>query len=222
MDKGTRRDIDSVVVETLRDTGIVAPPVRIEPVLDHLRLHRAYYDLQDPAFLDRAKYKIKVHGRKLVQLLQRIKLSAVLLYDEDRIVIDKGLPPLRRDRPAFHEVAHRIIESHRSSFSYGDTAQTLDLSWHEQLEAEANYGASTLMFCGQLFTSEAQHTRPEWASVRMLKERYERNLHPTLRRYVEYGPEWPMAMLVSTPLWKEKPAGQEGRWRHFVVSGSIC
>ena len=64
--------------------------------------------------------------------------------------------------------------------------------------------------------------RPEWASVQMLKDRFKRNLHPTLRRYVGHGPKCPMAMLVSTPLWKEKPGAEEHRWRHFVVSDQFA
>lgn len=218
MDKETRRDIDSDVAETLRDAGLVAPPVQCEPLLDHLKLHRGYYDLQDPAFLDRVKYKTKVHGMKLVRILRSIKLSAVLLYDENRIVLDKGLKPLRRIWPTFHEMGHRIIGWHRPSFNYGDTAKTLDPSWHEQLEAEANYAASALMFCGKLFTSEALDTPPEWNSVADLSKRYDKSLLTTLRRYVEHSHDRPMAMLVSTAPWMEKPVEQAARWRHFVLS----
>lgn len=217
MDDATRNEIEKVSWNTLREAGIVRPPVRIETVLEHLHLHREFYDLQNPGFLDRAKHKIKVHGHRLVDMLRSIKLVAVLLYDEDRIVVDSGLPEIKRDFPSFHETAHRIFVWHRPFF-YGDTAQTLDPDWHEQLEAEANYGASALMFCGPVFTREALDTSAEWASVAAMKERYGKSYVTTLRRYVEHSHNHPMAMLVSTPYWKEKPADQPERWRHFVPS----
>ncbi len=217
MDDATRREIDKVSSKTLREAGIAHPPVRVETVLEHLHLHRHFYDLQNPSFLDRAKHKIRVHGHRLVNILREIKLVAVLLYDENRIVVDADLPEIKRDFPSFHEATHRILVWHRPFF-YGDTAQTLNPDWHERLEAEANYGASALMFCGPLFTREALDTMPEWESVAILKERYGKSFVTTLRRYVEHSHDHPMAMLVSTPHWKEKPADQPEPWRHFVTS----
>lgn len=61
MNDATRSEIDKVCWKTLKDAGIVRPPVRIEKVLDFLQLHREFYDLENPGFLDRAKHKIKVH-----------------------------------------------------------------------------------------------------------------------------------------------------------------
>jgi hypothetical protein len=171
--------------------------------------------------LDRAKHKIRVHGHRLANILREIRLVAVLLYDEDRIVVDADLPEIKRDFPSFHEVTHRILVWHRPFF-YGDTAQTLDPDWHERLEAEANYGASALMFCGPRFTQEALDTSPEWASVAALRERYGKSFVTTLRRYVEDSHDHPMAMLVSTPHWKEKPTDQPERWRHFVTSNRFA
>lgn len=217
MDDATRHEIEKVSWNMLREAGIVRPPVRIETVLEHLHLHRDFYDLQNPSFLDRAKHKIKVHGRRLVDTLRSIKLVAVLLYDENRIIVDSDLPEAKRDFPSFHEAVHRILVWHQPFF-YGDTAQTLNPDWHEQLEAEANYGASTLMFCGPVFTREALDTSAEWASVAAMKERYGKSFLTTLRRYVEHSHDRPMVMLVSTPPWKEKPADQPERWRHFVPS----
>jgi len=221
MDDATRNEIERVSWNTLREAGIVRPPVRIETVLEHLHLHRDFYDLQNPSFLDRAKHKIKVHGHRLVDMLQSVKLVAVLLYDENRIVVDSDLPEIKRDFPSFHETAHRIFVWHRPFF-YGDTAQTLDPDWHEQLEAEANYGASALMFCGPVFTREALDTSAEWSSVAAMKERYRKSFVTTLRRYVEHSHDHPMAMLVSTPCWKETPADQPERWRHFVRSSRFA
>jgi len=221
MDVATKKEIEKICWTTLRDAGITCPPVTAAVLLDHLRLHRDFYDLQNPGFLDRAKHKIRVHGRKLVELIQKVKLMAVLFYDEDRIVVDAALPAIKRDFPSFHEATHRICHWHKPYF-YGDTAQTLDPDWHEQLEAEANYGASTMMFCGPVFKREALDSSRDWSSIASLKERYGKSFAITVRQYVEHTHDHPMVMLVSTPLWKEKPSGQPERWRHFVRSPRFC
>ena len=217
LDDATRREIDSVTWKALKDAGIVRPPVPVEGILEHLRLHRHYYDLEDPSFLDRAKYKLIVHGHKLVDLLRKVKLSAVLLFDEKRVVLDVNLPEIKHDWASCHESTHRILEWHRPYF-YGDTAQTLDPEWQERLEEEANYGASALMFCGPIFNAEAKEVAPDWARVRRLVDRYGKSITATVRRYVEHGPARPMAFMASTPAWKEKPADQPQLWRHFARS----
>lgn len=221
MNDATRREIDNVCWKTLKDAGIVRPPVRIEKVLDFLQVHREFYDLEDPGFLDRAKHTIKVRGQKLVKVLGKLKLVAVLFYDEDRIVVSSNLSEIRRDFPSFHETAHRVFEWHQLFF-YGDTAQTLDPDYHEDLEAEANYGAAAFMFCGPVFTREALDTTPNWDSVTELKARYDKSWVTTLRRYVEHSHNQPMAMLVSPAPWMEKPADQPERWRHFIPSKTMA
>lgn len=218
MNETTRREIEKVTWRNLKDAGIVRPPVQIEAVLQHLHLYRDFYNLENPSFLDRAKHKIRIHGRKLINIVRKINLKAVLFYDEDRIVIDAGLPIIRQDWPSFHEAAHKILPWHKPYFSYGDTAQTLDPDWHELLESEANYAASALMFCGPIFTKEARDMTRDWESVKFLTKRYGKTMTTTLRRFVEHGPEHPMVMLVSIPNWCIEPIDQTKRCRYFVRS----
>jgi len=221
MDDATRREIEKVAWQTLRDAGIMRPPVSLKVLLEHLHLFREFYDLQNPSFFDKAKYKIVVGTRKLARdIVKKIKLQALLFHDENRIVVDDALPEIKREWPSFHEASHKVLVWHRSYF-YGDTAQTLNPDWHEQLEAEANFAASALMFCGPLFTQEARDTKPEWAAFEELKKRYGKSYSTTLRRYVQFGPDVSMAMLVSTPYWKDQPSDQNTRCRHFVPSPSF-
>lgn len=216
MNDKTRHDIDEIAWKTLRDAGLGEPPVTIVSVLDHLNLHRDFYDLKDPSFLDKIKYTVRVCGKSIAGIIKKIDLRAVLFYDEDRIVIDSELPILRQDWPSFHETGHKILGWHKPYY-YGDTAQTLNPDFHEILEAEANYAASALMFCGPIFTEESYGTKKEWASIKELQKRYGRTITTTLRRYVEHGPDHPMAMLVGAPYWKVTP-DQKERCRHFVKS----
>lgn len=217
LDENTRREIGNASWKMLREAGISEPPVSVEQVLAHLELNRKFYDLQDPSFLDRAKHKIIISGRKMLDIVKKINLVAVLLFDENLVVVDEGLPDPKREWSSFHEAAHRVLPWHKPYF-FGDTAQTLNPDWQQRFEAEANYGASTMMFCGPVFTHESRDMPPGWGSVAALQKRYCKSYHTTARRYVEEGPDHPMVLLVSTAPWDDKPTDQETRCRHFIRS----
>lgn len=144
-------------------------------------------------------------------------MAAVWLPDEEQILVDTSLPNPKKEWASFHDATHRILEWHRPFF-LGDTAQTLDPDFQEMLENEANYGASALMFAGSIFTEDALDTTGNWESVIELQKKYKKSLVTTVRRYVEFGLDRAMVMMVSTPWWREKPLDQEVRWRHFVPS----
>jgi hypothetical protein len=210
-------EIDKIVWRVLRDAGQTQPPIQVAPIFDHLKLHRDYYNLQDPGVLDRAKYALRVGTNTVLDLIRKAKLQAALFFDEKRVIIDSNLPPIKRDWPACHEATHGALPWHRTYF-LGDTAQTLNPDWQEILEAEANYGASAFMLCGPVFDHESKDVKPEWAQIKELTSRYGKSMPVTIRRYVQKGPDHPMAMLVSTPPWKEIPEDQDNAWRHFVFS----
>lgn len=217
LDDNTCSAIETSCWRLLEDAAVTSPPVPVSVIVEHLQLYRDFYDLQNPTFLDRTKHKIIVHGRKLGSILKKITLAAVLLYDENRIVLDSGLPEIKHDWSTCHEVAHHLLPWHKTYFR-GDTAQTLDPAWQEQLEAEANCAASELMFCGPVFDREAKDVYPSWAGFKEITSRYGKSMTATLRRFVARGPDRPMAMMVSTPYWKAKPEDQPERWRHCVGS----
>lgn len=219
MDDATREHLDGIIGRLLRDAGIRQPSVRVEVLLEHLRLHRSFYDLEDPGFLDKAWHRFTIGKHRLVDFVRnKMGLKAAIFFDARRVVIDQALPTPKQEFAGFHEVSHDAIPHHKTYFQ-GDTAQTLDPDFQEMLEAEANYTASGLMFCGPVFTKAARDTTPAWAVVEGLRPRFgNKSIVTTVRRYVEHGPDRPMAMLVSTPPWKERPADQPNPWRHFVRS----
>lgn len=217
MDRATRAEIERIAAATLRDAGLTEPPLSVEHLLEHVHLHRDYYDLANPGFLDRAKHRLRIHGQKLVDIINKVRLQAVLLFDENRICIDQELPKIKHPWASCHETGHRLLPWH-TPFFFGDTAQTLDPAYQADLEVEANYAAGRLLFLGNRFTEEAMDLSPTIEAVKSLAKRYRASLTTTLRRYVEQGPDLAMAMLVSTPSWAEQPNDQEHRWRHFVPS----
>ncbi|MFH1743352.1 MAG: hypothetical protein ABIH23_30465 [bacterium] len=220
LDEKTRLEIEKNTCAILSEAGIVQPPVHIQTILNYLELDRGFYDLEDPTLLRRFWHKVKVEGHELLKVINKVKLAAVWLPDEARILVDSSLPHPKQEWASFHDTTHRILKWHRSFF-LGDTAQTLDPYYQERLEMEANYGASSLMFCGPVFTQEARDLAAEWASVVILKKRYRKSHVTTARRFVEHGPDHPMALLISTPFWMEKPKDQSDRYRHFVRSPSV-
>jgi hypothetical protein len=217
MDDWTRQQIDKAVERVLAEAGIKTPPVRVEDLLDYLRVHRDFYNLQDPVLLQRFWHKVKVQKQKLIQVVNRIKLSAVWLPNEERILVDQSQPQPKQEWASFHDGLHRILDWHRPFF-LGDTATTLDPDYQETLEEEANYGASAAMFCGRAFTADARDVAPNWSGLQQMKQKYRKSWVTTLRRFVEHGHDLPMAMMVSTPPWLRKPDNQENRYRHFVGS----
>lgn len=220
MDEATRREIDKMVAKTLRDADLSQPPIFIEDLLHYLDVHRAFYDLEDPNLLQRFWHRIKVGGERLKKITEKINLQALWLPDQEQIWVDKALPPPKIEWASFHDATHTILRWHRPFF-LGDTAQTLDPDYQEQLESEANYGASALMFGGNIFTKEALDTDPSWESIELLRKRHKKSYVTTLWRYVLFSHDRPMAMMVSTPSWILKPPGQENRYRHFKVSNNF-
>ncbi len=216
----TKHKIDKAVAKTLKEAGMKEPPFLIENLLEHLELDREFYDLEDPSLLRQLWHKVKVKGKFLSKIKKTIKLAALWLPDigRERILVDEALPEPKKKWASFHDTTHSILEWHRPFF-LGDTAQTLDPDFQEALEADANYGASGLMFGGKVFTIDALDTNPEWKSVEALKKIYKTSYITTLRRYVEFSHNIPMALTVSTPWWKTKPNDEDHRCRHYIKSG---
>lgn len=221
MDVQTRIEIEKENRIILKEIGIKNPPISVEDVLEHLKLHRRFYNLEDPDLLERFWHKVKIQKCNLFNLVRKkAKIVAMWFPSESQIYIDSCLPKPKQKWATHHEVEHRILTWHRA-FYLGDTVQTLDPEYQEMLEEEANYGTSYLMFCGGLFTIEALDTKPEWASIKLLSQRYSNSLVTTLRRYVVASHEIPMAAFINTPHWQEKPENQLNRWRHFVKSSKF-
>lgn len=221
LDEYTRRAIDKLVERVLKEASLNEPPICIEDLLSHLEIDRDFYDLEDPSLLRRMQHKIKVWGhwghKRLINVAKKIRLSAVWLPDREKILIDSSLPPPKQKWASFHDVTHSLLPWQKIYF-LGDTAETLDPDIQFQLEAEAHYGASALMFGGKLFTKEALDTIPQWSSIETLTRRYDSSYPTTLRRYVQFSHDLAMVLIVSTPWWMGIPDDQKYPCRHFVRS----
>jgi hypothetical protein len=218
VDDSTRREIDKVVERILRDGDLREPPIQITDILEFLKVHRDFYGLEDPKLLQRVAHRIQIGAKKVVNVVRdKIRLAALWLPTEKRILVDDSQPEPKRIWASFHDTVHAVLPWHRDFF-LGDTAQTLEPDYQDMLESEANYGSSALMFGGQLFTTQALDTTPGWQAVQHLRKVHDKSLVTTFRRYIERGHDKPLAGLISTPWWMPKPDDQITRCRHFVRS----
>ncbi len=216
MDTQTKSEIDRIAYNILREAKLQEPPIQIEELLDFLKLHRKFYDLEDPSLLKRFAHKLRIGGQRIIQIVRKIKLVAIWAPDEEQILIDRSQPPLKQLWASFHDATHTVLPWHRDFF-LGDTAQTLEPYYQDLLEEDANYGASTLMF-GPRFTEQALDLPIGWATIDKLQKLHKKSYVAVLRRYVEHGPDECLAGVVSTAFWQSKPDDQITRCRYFVRS----
>jgi len=224
------RAIDQRVERILRDLDNPQPPLRLELVLDLLKLDLDYYRSDDPGLFREIAHKVKVAGKQLSarpelawEAFKKAQISALWLPDEKRICIDETIPTPKHRWMQAHEIGHSVIDWHRA-FLLGDNESTLDPECHETLEAEANYGAGRLLFLRDAFTADARDLTLDFKSAKALKTRYGNTLTSTFWRMVEdRDPAALVFGLVSQhPLYSDIGEGRNGLpWRDFPRSNGF-
>lgn len=199
-----RQDINAQVEKVLRGLGNPEPPLKLEMVRELLRLDRQYYSSTNDSVLREFASKIKIGAKQLFlrptllgEIVKKAGLSALWLPDPRRILLDEDVPKLKHRWNETHEVIHSITEWHKP-FLFGDSSKELSITCHEQLEAEANYGAGQMLFLRDRFAIEARQLKMTMASVSAMHKRFGNTLTSTLWRYVEQlGTTLPMLGLVT-------------------------
>jgi len=217
VDDSTRREINKIVERILRDSSL-EPPIDINEILSFLKLHRDFYSLDEPGLLKKFAHRIQIGTNKAINVIRdKVKLAALWLPEETRILVDESQPKPKQLWASFHDTVHTVLPWHRDFF-LGDTAQTLEPEYQDSLEEEANYGASALMFGGEQFSTAAVDTVPCWDSICELQRLHKKSYTTTFRRYIEHSHKIPLAGLISTPWWKRSADPNQTRLKHFVVS----
>ena len=200
---GEARDIDSQVRRVLRELGDPEPPLRLELVRDLEKLDRHFYSSEDPSSLQEMVSRIRRAGKQLIarpmlllEVVRKAELSALWIPDGRRILIDRGIPDLKKRWAEGHEIGHSLADWHRNYF-LGDDSYTLSTRCHERLENEANYGAGRLLFLQDRFMEEARDLTPSLKAVRQLAKRYGNTQTTTLWRFAEQA-EHPMVAVVCS------------------------
>lgn len=217
LDRKTALDIQCRVDRLFKEMGVKEPPLNMDDVMDHLSVDHSYYDLEDPGFLRDVWHKLQIGTHKISKIIKKVELKAIWLPDSGQIVVDNTVPNTKRKWINAHEVTHSIIPTHREFF-LGDTAETLDPVYHEMLEAEANFGASELIFIGEKFTLDGLDCTPSFNSIRLLGKTYGNSLPTTLRRFILFSHDIPMIGIISKPWWEDALENGKSRCRYFITS----
>lgn len=221
-----QRDINTQVEKILRGLGNPEPPLRIEDVLELLRLDRQYYSSSNDSVLREVVSKVWIGAQQVLQrpslildVVRKAKLSALWIPDRKRILIDEDLPKIKHRWASGHEVIHSVTEWHKP-FLFGDSKKELNPGCHETLEAEANFGTGQLLFLRGRFLAEASDLAMNMDNVKSLAKRFGNTITCTLWRYVEQmGEELPMAGLVTChPQHLPEDHNPAAPCKYFVVS----
>ncbi len=191
IDPFAAQDIRDQVDKVLSGLGNPAPPVDLREVRELLKLDRQFYSSTNTGPLRESISAVKIGAKQIAKrptlildVVRKAGLKALWLPDRRRILIDEGIPDLKKRHTEAHEITHSITPHHQH-FLFGDDEETLRSSCHEKLEAEANYGSGRLLFLGDRFEQEASELPRTLATVKRLAKGYGNTITMTLWRLVE-------------------------------------
>jgi hypothetical protein len=183
LDPRTARDIDNQVAKILRGLGNPEPPLDLADVFELLKLDRQYYPSQDDSALHEFFSRAVIAGQQiarrpmlLVDAFRKWDLKAFYVPDRKRVLIDSSQHQLKWRWNEAHEVIHSVMEWHQTLL-HGDNNFSLSLDCHEQLEAEANYGAGRLLFFQEQFVEFVRGSPPFISSSTERKQTVRQHSH---------------------------------------------
>jgi hypothetical protein len=225
LDVRTARDIDAVITKILRGLGNPEPPLILDDVRALQKLDRQYYSSVDDGplreFVSRAYIGVKqvfLRPTLILEVVRKRSLKALYLPDRKRILIDSSEPKLKWRWNESHEIIHAGVPWHQDAM-FGDTEHTLSPSCHEQIEAEANYGAGRLLFFQDQLRDFISVSEPNFALVQAIKKHYGNTLTSSLWRMVE-ALDIPALGLVGPPPWA-RAANNTDPCRYFIRSSAF-
>jgi hypothetical protein len=187
----TAASVDSRVEKILKDLGNPKPPLDLENVRRLLKLDLQYYSTGNTNWLKEKIHQMKVAGKQvlsepstILQVTKSLGLKGILLVDRRRILLDTEQPKPKLRWNEAHEITHDILPWHKE-VAHGDPLESLMPSCHEQIEAEANYGAGRLLFCGGGFIEHVRSSSLSFDLVKELHAIYGNTMTTTLWRTIE-------------------------------------
>jgi len=225
--KTTAADIDLQVTKVLRGLGNPNPPLQLDDVRELLKLDRQYYSKTSDGILQETVSRLKVAGKQilrrpslLLDVIRQAELKALYVPDRKIILLDETVPDIKQRWSESHEVIHGLVEWH-GSVLLGDDRFTLNLTCHEQIEAEANYGAGRLLFLQEQFELLARDSKCCMESIRNLGHSFGNSITSTLWRFVELM-EIPVLGVVSQhPRYTDENFDPQEPCRYFIRSKSF-
>ncbi len=187
----TARDIDGQVSKILRGLGNPTGPVDLADVRALLNLDRAYYSSTNDGLLREMVSKATIAGKQILarpalilDVVRKFDLKAFWVPDRKRIMIDEAQPKPKWRWSEAHEIIHSVVPWHAGAMM-GDTEYSLTPACHEQVEAEANYGAGRLLFLQGFFDDFARSSKPSFELVQQAQKAFGNTLTTSFWRLVE-------------------------------------
>lgn len=191
LDERTARDIGTRVDRIHRDLDYSGGRVELSDIRSLLRLDLAYYAADDVGILREVVHKLRVGAKQviarptlLIEAIRKLDLKALFVPDRKQILLDSTSPPLKQRWSEGHEVLHSVIPWH-ADYMLGDTKATLTPACHEQIEAEANFGAGRLLFPLKQFEHQYRSTALSIRRIKEISEYFGNTITSTLWRCVE-------------------------------------
>lgn len=189
----TRERIGRLAEAALREAGVVGVyPTPIGAVLERLGVQEQLDISQLPAELEARKPP----GWK--------RLLGALWFSERTVFVDRSQPEPRQLFTDAHEATHVMCDWHEPTLKL-DNEDTLFRDAKLQVEKEAGFGASRLIFQGGRFHNRALREQVSIRTPLGLARSYGASLHATVHYYAEEHPD-AVALLIS------------GRYPHFDQS----
>lgn len=180
MDKGTKKDIDNIAYDILKQSksfGVFPTPVKKIVEFSELYIdpHTGIHHIPNN------------YISKRIDLLEKAikKIFGALDRRKKIIYIDPNLPILKRNFVELHEVGHDVITWQHKTFEFIEDHETLSPQTKIEFEAEANYFASASLFQLDRFEDFAQNLPLSIQASMHLSQKFGASVHATLRRYVE-------------------------------------
>jgi hypothetical protein len=222
LDVRTTRDIDAVVSKILKGLGNPEPPLDLDDVRTLQKLDRQYYSSVEDGPLREYISKAYIGAKQvflrptlILEVVRKRSLKALYLPDRKRILIDSSEPQLKWRWNEAHEIIHSGVPWHQEAM-FGDTEVTLSPTCHEQIEAQANFGAGRLLFFQDQLRDFMSLSEPNFALVQSIKKHYGNTLTSSLWRMVE-AIDVPALGLVGPPPWNTTGDGTAS-CRYFIRS----
>lgn len=168
--------------------------------------------------------RAKVAGKQLIlrptlilDAVRKWDLKALYVPDPRRILIDQEqFEPKWRWNEA-HETIHSVVPW-RQSLMHGDSLYTLSPSCHEDIEAEANYGAGRLLFLQDRFDTFARDSATSFDTVKAASKLFKNTMTSCLWRLIECLDNPAAAVVSQHPRYSDDKFNAAKPCRYFIRS----
>lgn len=226
--KTTAADIDRQVKKVLRGLGSPKPPLCLDDARELLRLDRQYYSKTADGILRETVSRLRVAGKQilrrpalLLEAILRSELKALYVPDRKIILLDETVPDIKQRWSECHEIIHSILDWH-GSVLLGDDRVTLNLTCHEQVEAEANFGAGRLLFLQEQFELVARDSKRTMEAIRSIGHLFGNSITSTLWRFVELMDSPVLGVVSQHPHYPDDTFEPQEPCRYFIRSKSFA